>query len=47
MENIDMFQSIFVKVDEFKWWDLEQIQTDAGMQLTSMEFQEVVFVRGV
>ena len=24
-DNIDMFQEIFVKVDEFGWWDMEII----------------------
>ena len=30
MDKLDMFQSIFGKVDEFGWWDLERIQNDAG-----------------
>ena len=30
MENLYMFQSIFGKVDEFGWWDIEKIQTDTG-----------------
>ena len=29
MYKLDIFQSIFVKVDEFGCWYLEQIQTDA------------------
>ena len=30
MDTLDIFQSIFGKVDEFGWWYLEEIQTDAG-----------------
>ena len=30
MDKLDMFQSIFGKVDEFGWWDMEIIQTDDG-----------------
>ena len=29
IENIDMFKSIFGKVDGFGWWDMKRIQTDA------------------
>ena len=47
MGKLDVFQSIFGKVDEFGWWDMEIIQTDAGMQFTSKEFQEVLSVHGV
>ena len=32
MDNLDMFQSISGKVDEFLWCDTERIQTDAGTQ---------------
>ena len=28
-------QSIFEKVDEFGWWEMERTQTDAGMNFTS------------
>ena len=47
MDKLDMFQVIFGKVDEFGWWDIERIQTDAGTQFTSKEFQEYIYVRGV
>ena len=47
MEKIDMFQEILGKVDEFGWWDMARIQTDAGTQFTSKEFQEGIYVRGV
>ena len=42
-----MFQSIFVKVDGFGWWDMEIIQTDSGTHFTRREFQEVISVRAV
>ena len=35
MEELDMFQSKFGKIDEFGWWDLEIISADAGTQFTS------------
>ena len=35
-----MFQSIFGKIDEFGWWDLERVSSDAGAQFTSTEFKE-------
>ena len=35
MNNLDMFQSRFGKIDEFGWWDLERISSYAGMQFTS------------
>ena len=47
MDKLDMFQAIFVKVDDFFWQDIERIQTDAGTQFTSKEFQEGVSVHGV
>ena len=30
MDKLDMFQARFGKEDEFCWWDMEIIQTDAG-----------------
>ena len=30
MDKLDMFQSIFGKIDKFGWWDLEGILSDAG-----------------
>ena len=35
MDELDMFQARSGKVDEFGWWYLEQIQTDAGTHNTS------------
>ena len=42
-----MFQEMFGKEDEFGWWDMERIQTDAGTKFTSKEFQEGFLIRGV
>ena len=42
-----MLQARLRKVDEFGWWDMEIIQTDAGTQFTSKEFQEVFSVYGL
>ena len=40
MDKLDMFQSIFWKVDEFGWWDKEIIQTDAGTKFTYRCFRK-------
>ena len=40
MDKLDVFQSIFVKTDEFGWWGLEGISADSGVQFTSKEFKE-------
>ena len=40
MDKLDMFHARFGTVDEFGWWDMEIIQTYAGKQFTSKEFQE-------
>ena len=40
MENLDMFQSRFVKIDQFGWWDLERISADTGTQFTLTEFKD-------
>ena len=47
MDKLDMFKSIFGKVDEFGWWDLERIKTDACTKFTSKEFQEGLSVHGL
>ena len=47
MEKIDMFKERFGKVDEFGWWDIERIQTDAGTQFIYKDFQEGISVCGV
>ena len=39
MEKLDMFQSIFGKIDQFGWWDLERISADVGTQFTSTQFK--------
>ena len=40
MDNLDMFQSRFGRIDEFGWWDLEIIPADAGKQFILKEFKE-------
>ena len=45
MDKLDMFQARFGKVDDFVWWDIERIQTDAITQFTSKEFQLSLSVR--
>ena len=47
MNNLDTFQSRFGKIDEFGWWDLETILSDAGPQFTSTELKEEFQTRGV
>ena len=47
MDKLDMFQARFGKVDEFGWWDKEIIQTGAGTQFISKNFQEGLSVCGV
>ena len=42
-----MFQSRFVKIDEFGLWDLEIILADEGKQFTSTEFKEEFQTCGV
>ena len=39
MDKLDMFQSRFEKIDEFRFWDLERISSDAGTLFTSTEFK--------
>ena len=47
MEKLDMFQSIFGKIDKFGWWDLERISADAGTQFTLTEFKDECQTCGV
>ena len=47
MDKLDMFQSIFGKIDQFGWWYLERISADAGTQFTSTEFKEECKTCGV
>ena len=46
-DKLDMFQSIYGKIDEFGWWDLERISADSGTQFTSTDFKEEFQTRGV
>ena len=47
MDKVYMFQARFGKIDEFGWWYMEIIQTNAGTHFTSKEFQEGIYVCGV
>ena len=47
MDKLYIFQSIFGKIDEFGWCDLERISADAGKQFTSTEFKEECQTCGV
>ena len=47
IDKLDICQSRFVKVDKFGWWDLELIQTDAGMLFYYKKSQESISIRGV
>ena len=40
MDKLHMFQSRFGKMDQFVWWDLEIISSNAGTQFTLTEFKE-------
>ena len=40
MDKLDMFQSRFGKIDQFDWWDLDRISSDAGTQFTSTDFKK-------
>ena len=39
IDKLDIFQSRFVKIDEFGCWYLERISSDAGTQFTSTKFK--------
>ena len=47
MDKLDMFHSIFGKIDSFGWWDLERISVDAGTKFTSKDFQYNFQTHGV
>ena len=47
IDKLDMFQSIFGKIDKFGWLDLEIISSDAGTKFASTEFQDACQTRGV
>ena len=40
MDKLDIFQSRFGKIDQFGWWNLERISSNAGTQLTLTVFKE-------
>ena len=47
MDKLDMFKSIFGKIDQSGWWDLERISADSGTQYTSTYFKDECQTRGV
>ena len=47
MDKLDMFNSRFGKIDKFGWWGLERILANAGIQFTSIEFQDECQNRGI
>ena len=47
MDKLDMFQSIFGKIDKFGLWGLEIILADAAAQFTSKELKEECQTHGV
>ena len=47
MDNLDMFQSRFGRIDKFEWWYLEGISADEGTKSTLEEFKEELQTRGV
>ena len=40
MDKLDIFPSVFGKIDKFGRWDLEIISEYAGLQFTSTDFKE-------
>ena len=46
MDKLDIFQSIFGKIDQFGWWDLERVSADVGTQFTSTESKDECQTRG-
>ena len=38
VNNLDIFQARFGKIDKFGWWDFEIISAYAGTHFTSTEF---------
>ena len=42
-----MFQDVFGKVEEFGWWELERISSDADTQFNSTDFHNKCQTCGV
>ena len=40
MDKLDMFQSVFGKIDKFGWRDLERFLEDAEKKFTLKDFKE-------
>ena len=47
MYKLDMIQSIYGRIDEFGWWDLQKNSADSGTKFISMEFQDKCQTHGV
>ena len=47
MHMLDMFQDVFGKVEEFGWWELERISSDADTQFNSTDFHNKCQTCGV
>ena len=47
MDSLDMFKARFVKVYEFRWWDMEIIKTYAGTRFIYKKFHDGLSVHGV
>ena len=47
MDNLDMFQSRFGKIDDIGCWNVDIISANAGLQFTLTEFKEEYQTRGV
>ena len=47
MDKLDMFQSIFGKVDKFGWWELEIISAYTGTKFIYTESKKEFQTRGV
>ena len=47
LDKLDMSQSRFRKMDQFGWWALERISSDAGTQFTPKEFKDECETCGV
>ena len=41
MDKLDMFQSIFGKVEKIGCWDMERIQNESGTQFPPKSFRNV------
>ena len=47
MDELDIFQPRFGKIDKFGWWDLKRISSDAGTKVTLTDIKEEFQTRRV